>query len=88
MLLRDGIWRGGKRRSFSGEHTASSHYVFATGGTDGGSDAVVVERVAEAFHRSCRRREEVATGDSVETDEIDAAVEASYEFDKGIGIAL
>ena len=76
------------RRSFSGEHTACRHYVFASGGTDGGGDAVVVERVAEAFHRSCSRREEVATGDSMETDKVDAAVEASYEFDKSIGIAL
>ena len=49
---------------------------------------MVVERVAEAFHRSCRRRKEVATGDGVEADKVDAAVEASYEFDKGVGIAL
>ena len=49
---------------------------------------MVVKRVAEAFHRSCSRREEVATGDSVETDKVDAAVESSYEFDKSIGIAL
>lgn len=60
---------------FASEHTAGGGDVLAARGAYGGGDAEFVEAVAECGHSCLVGGVQVAVGDGMEADEVDAALQ-------------